>query len=82
MPMKVWFIKKVQNEINKRKKTLKRCKTKNKIQTDKNIERVQNRQQNKNKPKKIKMKFDLRWIIIQNHSEIVIMTITKTAHST
>jgi hypothetical protein len=82
MPMKVWFIKKVQNEINKRKKTLKRCKTKNKIQTDKNIERVQNRQQKKNKPKKIKMKFDLRWIIIQNHSEIVIMTITKTAHST
>jgi hypothetical protein len=28
------------------------------------------------------MKFDLQWIIIQNHSEIVIMTITKNVHST
>jgi hypothetical protein len=62
MPMKVLFIKKVQNEIeiDKRKKTLKRCKTKNKIQTDKNIEREQNKQQNTNKAKKIKMKFDLQ----------------------
>jgi hypothetical protein len=30
------------------------------MQTDKNIEREQNKQQNTNKPRKIKMKFDLQ----------------------
>jgi hypothetical protein len=33
----------------KKTKTLKRCKTNNKRQTNKNIERVQDRQQNTNK---------------------------------
>jgi len=44
-----------QQNINRQKKTLKKCKKNNKIQIDKNIEKAQNKQQ------KIiqKMKFDL-----------------------
>ncbi len=51
-----------------------------KIQTDKNVERVQNRQQNTNRQKNLidyEIKFDLCQIIIQNASEIVVATITK-----
>jgi hypothetical protein len=51
--MKVQFIRKVHNktQINKRKKTLKGCKINNKIQINKNIERVQDRQQDTNRQK-------------------------------
>jgi hypothetical protein len=50
----VWFNWKVQNkiQIDPKKKPLKGCKTNNKIQTDKNIERVQDKQQDTNKEKK------------------------------
>jgi hypothetical protein len=51
-----------------------------KIQTDKNVERVQNRQQNTNRQNNLidyEINFDLCQIIIQNASEIVAATITK-----
>jgi hypothetical protein len=52
---------------------------KKKSQTEKNIERVQNKQQDTNRQKKNKseIEFDLQQIIIQNGFRIVIVTITK-----
>jgi len=56
--------------------------TNNKIRTDKNIKRVQDKQRDTNKQKKrkeknLKMKFDLQQIIIRNDFGIVTMIITK-----
>jgi hypothetical protein len=56
--------------------------TNNKIRTDKNIKRVQDKQRDTNKQKKrkeknLKMKFDLQQIIIGNDFGIVTMIITK-----
>jgi hypothetical protein len=56
--------------------------TNNKIQTDKNIKRVQDKQRDTNKQKNfyfifLKMKFDLQQIIIGNDFGIVTMIITK-----
>jgi hypothetical protein len=56
MQMKVQFIREVHNKIQILKKTLKKCEKNNKIQTDKNIERVQDRPQKKKKKKKKKKK--------------------------
>ncbi len=62
--MKVWFIKEIHTKIqtNKRKKHWKGVKKNNKIQDDKNIERVQDRQENTNRQKKkndSEIEFDL-----------------------
>jgi len=60
--MKVWFIKKKFTlKYKKNKIKFKGCKTNNEIQADKNIERVQDRQQDTNKQKK---KMILKWNLI------------------
>jgi hypothetical protein len=77
MPTKVWFIRKVHNKIQINKFSfLKKCK----IQIDKNIERVQVKQQDTNKQKNKKM--ILKWIQSMTNynskwSKITTMTITK-----
>jgi hypothetical protein len=77
MLTKVWFIREVHNKIQiDQFSFLKRCK----IQIDKNIERVQVKQQDTNKQKNKKM--ILKWIQSMTNynsklSKIITMTITK-----
>jgi len=81
MSTKVWFIRKVHNnvQIGKAKRILKECKKNNKIQTNQNIKSVQDRQQQE---MILKWKFDLWQIIIQNDSKIVTMIDHRNTHPT